>query len=81
VIGWIMRARRLLFGDHGLLGRYARHPDRRQEEFFFGLLRECVEKGIVTETTLRNAMRGNYIRHDALDVIARVPPLAELKLA
>jgi hypothetical protein len=76
VIGWIMRARRALFGDHGLLGSYSRHPDRSQEALFFGLLRECVDKGIVAEPTLRDAMAHNYIRHDALDVIARVPRLA-----
>jgi hypothetical protein len=75
VIGWLMRARRAIFGDHGMLGRYARHPDRNQEALFFGLLRECVDKGLVAETALRDAMANNYIRHDALDVIASVPPL------
>jgi hypothetical protein len=76
VIGAIMRMRRKLFGDYGLLGRYARHPDPRQENLFFGLLRECVEKGTVPESALRTAMANNHVRHDALDVIARVPPLA-----
>ena len=47
-IGWLMRARRKLFGDYGLLGSYNAHPDRNQENLFFGLLRECVEQGIVT---------------------------------
>jgi len=76
VIGWIMRLRRKMFGDHGLLGRYARHPDRRQEEFFFTLLQECLAKGLIEEATIRDAMRRNFIRHDALDVVARVPRLA-----
>ena len=75
VIGWIMQMRRKMFGDHGLLGRYARHPDRRQEEFFFTLLQECLAKGLVEEATLRDAMKRNFIRHDALDVIARIPRL------
>ena len=74
VIGWIMRMRRKLFGDHALLGRYARHPDRNQEAFFFGLLRECLERGLVDEATLRDAMARNYIRHDALEVVQRMPP-------
>ena len=75
VIGWLMRTRRVLFGDHALLGRYARHPDRNQEALFFGLLRECLERGIVDEALLRDAMAQNHIRHDALEVIARVPKL------
>jgi hypothetical protein len=81
IIGWIMRARRKLFGDHGLLGRYARHPDRNQEAFFFGLLRECVAKGLINSSVLREAMAHNYIRHDALDVMANTPELATLKKA
>jgi hypothetical protein len=81
VIGWFMRMRRRMFGDHALLGRYARHPDRNQEAFFFGLLRECYEKGLVSEATLREAMSSNFIRHDALDVMKQVPPLQPVKAA
>jgi hypothetical protein len=73
--GWLMRARRKLFGDYGLLGHYARHPDPNQENLFFGLLRECLEKGRVSEAEIKDAMSHNYVRHDALDMIARVPPL------
>lgn len=71
----LMRLRRRLFGDYGLLGRYFRHPDRNQERFFFGLLRECVEKRIVTEDMLRDEMRHNHIRHDAFEVMEKTPPL------
>lgn len=73
---WIRRARRALFGDYALTGRYKRHPDPRQEEFFFGLLKECVDNGVVSETTLREEMQRNHIRHDALEILERVPPLA-----
>ena len=73
---WAMRARRRLFGDYAFLGRYKAHPDRRQQDFFFGLLRECLEKGIGTEDLLREEMRRNHVRHDALQVIERTPPLA-----
>jgi hypothetical protein len=72
----LMRLRRQLFGEYGLLGRYVRHPDRNQERFFFGLLRECVEKGIVSEELLREEMRRNHVRHDAFEVLERTPPLA-----
>jgi hypothetical protein len=81
VIGWVLRMRRSIFGDYVLLGRYARHPDRNQERLFFGLLRECVEKGLVSEAELRAGMQNNYVRHDACEVLARARPLEELELA
>lgn len=79
--GWLMlgamnRMRRRLFGDYGLLGHYKRHPDPKQERFFFGLLRECFDKGLVSAEMLRAEMRENHVRHDALAVIERTPPLA-----
>ena len=55
---------------------YKSHPDANQERFFFGLLRECLDKGVVTEDLLREEMRHNHIRHDALDLVERTPPLA-----
>ncbi len=75
-LGWAMRWRRRLFGDHALLGHYRRHPDRNQERFFFGLLRECLEQGIVTEDMLRDEMRRNHVRHDAFEVLDSTPRLA-----
>ena len=81
VIGWIMRMRRKLFGDHALLGRYARHPDPKQEAFFFGLLKGAYEEGLVTDEQIREAMEKNYIRHDSIEVMKNAPPLSELKLA
>jgi len=55
--------------------RYRPHPDRRQEHLFFALLRECIDNGMVTEEMLRKEMAANHVRHDALDVVKRVPPL------
>ena len=81
VIGWIMRMRRKLFGDHALLGRYARHPDRNQEAFFFGLLKEAYEKGLVSDAQLKEAMQNNFIRHDSLEVMSKAPPLRPVKAA
>ncbi|GMQ89309.1 MAG: hypothetical protein BMS9Abin09_0781 [Gammaproteobacteria bacterium] len=73
--GWLMRARRHLFGEYALLGRYKPHPDLKQEQFFFGLLKECLEKGVVTEDMIREQMAQNHVRHDALDVMDRTPRL------
>lgn len=71
-IGWALRARRLLFGDYGLLPRYARHPDPRQETFFFTLLRECIDNGIVTVDVLRTEIQQNHVRHDAFEILDRI---------
>lgn len=81
VIGWLLRMRRNIFGDYALLGRYARHPDPNQERLFFGLLRECVDKGLVSEAEIRAAMKNNCVRHDACEVLARARPFEELELA
>jgi len=34
-----------------------------------------VEQGIITETLLREEMRKNHVRHDALEMLERTPPL------
>jgi hypothetical protein len=74
--GWFRAIARRVFGDYALLGRYRVHPDLNQERFFFGLLRECLEKGVVSEALLRDEMRQNHVRQDALQVLERIPPLA-----
>jgi hypothetical protein len=55
---------------------YTPHPDPQQERLFFGLLRECLESGSISEALLREEMRLNHVRHDALRVLENTPPLA-----
>lgn len=55
--------------------RYLPHPDPNQEQFFFGLLRECIENGVVSEDLVREEMRQDHVRHDALEVLERTPKL------
>ncbi len=74
-LAWLMFARRKLFGEYAFLGHYKPHPDKRQEDFFFGLLKECIENGSVSEELVREAMRNNWVRHDAFEVLERVPPV------
>jgi len=66
------RLRARIFGEYGLLGTYHPHPDPRQEQFFFSLLRECLEKGVISEATVRDEMARNHVRHDALELVARI---------
>ena len=75
-IGWLYRMRRRIFGNYAFMGRYLPHPDPNQERFFFGLLRECLDEGIVTKDMVREEMRQNHVRHDALAVLDRTSPLA-----
>jgi hypothetical protein len=74
-VSFVLRKRREWFGDYALLGRYVRHPDLAQERYFFGLLRECVERGVVTESVLREEMQRQHLRHDAIEVLERTTPL------
>jgi len=50
---------------------YQPHPDPKQEQLFFGLLRECLEQGIITEDMIRQEMAANHVRHDALQLCQR----------
>ena len=69
------RVRAKLFGEYGLLGRYQEHPDKCQEQFFFGLLKECLENGHVSEELVRQEISNNHVRHDAFEVLDRTPKL------
>jgi len=63
-------------GRRAPVAAYTPHPDPNQERFFFGLLRECLEKGVISEALLREEMQRNHVRHDAFRVLERTPPLA-----
>jgi hypothetical protein len=76
-LGWLMWARRKIFGDYALLGHYRSHPDKHQEDLFFGLLRECLENGSVSEEMVHHEMVHDHVRHDAIDVVERVPSVNE----
>ena len=75
-LGWYRRAREVLLGRYGGLGQYKRHPDVKQEQFFFGLLRECVDAGHISEDMLRDEMKANHVRHDAFELMEQAPKLA-----
>jgi hypothetical protein len=71
-----MKARRKLFGEYAFLGHYKPHPDPNQQNLFFGLLKECIDEGTVTEEMIREQMNQNHVRHDAFEVLDHTPPLA-----
>ncbi len=68
---WLRRvARRMVSLGRDRTVRCQPHPDPRQEQLFFALLRECLEQGSVTTRFLRKAIRKGYLRKDAF---ARLP--------
>jgi hypothetical protein len=73
------RARRWL-RERGVLSakRYLKHPDPKQEQFFFGLLKECLDNGEVTEEFVRQSIAARDVRPDAFELLAaqgyRGPP-------
>jgi hypothetical protein len=76
-IGWVMHLRRKLFGDYAFLGHYKSHPDKNQEDLFFGLLKECLDMGTVSDDMVQHEMSHNHVRHDAVSVVGKVRPLDE----
>lgn len=66
---WFRRARRALFGDYKFAGTYASHPDPAQEAFFFGLVRDALADGVITEQQVREEMAQGHVRADALELV------------
>lgn len=58
-----------------LWGKYKKHPDQRQEDLFFSLLKECLDSGQISRAQLEQEMRDNHVRHDAMALITSVPPV------
>ena len=72
-LGWLLWGRRKLLGDHALLGHYRKHPDANQEGYFFGLLRECVDSGMVSPEFIAEQIQRKHVRSDAQDVMDHAP--------
>jgi len=75
LLGALNRLRARLFGEYGLLGHYREHPDSAQEAFFFGLLKECLASGEISEDLVRQEISRNHVRHDAFEVLERTPAM------
>ena len=73
-LGWLLHMRRKWLGDHAMLGHYRRHPDPNQEGYFFGLLSECLDQGLVTPEFVEEQIARQHVREDAFEVVGRVPP-------
>ena len=54
-----------------LAPNYARHPDQRQEAYFYALLADALEKGAVTSEQLENEVRLGHVRPDSEELTQR----------
>ncbi|TDU31869.1 hypothetical protein DFR24_1253 [Panacagrimonas perspica] len=68
---WLQRFWRRVRGkpDGRTPSTYRRHPDPAQEQLFFALLAECVEKNLVTVPMLEQAIARQELRRDALQLL------------
>jgi hypothetical protein len=53
---------------------YQRHPDPRQEAFFFTLLNEALEAGAVTEEFVHDEILKKHLRQDAFKMLDQCRP-------
>jgi hypothetical protein len=59
-------------------GAYVSHPDPRQEQFFFALVRECLDNGTITTAMVEEHMAKNHVRADAMALIRSVPSVDQV---
>lgn len=50
---------------------YTRHPDRRQEAYFYGLLAEALDTGTVSREQVVKEVRLGHVRPDSFELIER----------
>lgn len=60
---------RLRGRSNGPRGRYKPHPDPRQEQFFFGLLREALAAGAFPLSVVEDEIELRHVRPDALALV------------
>lgn len=61
--------------DRGLIGahrRYLPHPDPNQERFFFELLMDALNHGVLDEAFLRREVERRHVRTDVFDMLERI---------
>ena len=66
------RARRLFHLDRPP-EVYRPHPDLRQTQYFFALLREGLDRGVIQEETVREEIRNGHLRPDAFALLETAP--------
>lgn len=54
-----------------LAPNYTRHPDQRQEAYFYALLAEALESGSITREQVKNEVRLGHVRPDSEALVER----------
>jgi hypothetical protein len=68
--GWIRRRK--------IPGKYWKHPDSKQEQYFFALVREALDKGAISKELLQTHMAQQHVRADALELLANAAPVGQI---
>lgn len=67
---WVARVKAMVRrGGSRWQATYQAHPDPNQERFFFSLLRECLDQGVLTEEFVRSEIQKKHMRPDAMSVV------------
>ena len=64
----------LLYGEAKL---YQKHPDIRQEKFFLSLLKECMNKNLISSEFLKLEINKGHIRPDIFRALKTVNSSAQ----
>ena len=56
-------------GSSSTSSHYLPHPDRKQEKFFFDLLKEAIEKGEIDEDFIQKRVQAMDVRSDIFDLL------------
>ncbi len=67
---WIASTKAFLKGERYFpQGVYRKHPDPKQESFFFSLLKECLNENVFDESFLKSEIRKHHLREDAFELL------------
>jgi hypothetical protein len=53
-------------------GHYLPHPDKSQEKFFYTLLKEAIDSGIISNNEINDAIKAKNVRPDSFDILKSV---------
>ena len=54
------------------LGNYQPHPDAKQVDFFFALLKEAIDNGAISEQFVADEVRRKHVRADTFELLGKV---------
>jgi hypothetical protein len=53
------------------MGNYQPHPDGKQVDFFFTLLKEAIDNGAISEQFVADEIRRKHVRADTFELLGK----------